>query len=82
MELIKETERNILLGNKFYYPKRGGACLSKCLATNDGVRIGSIACQKCKNCVDSNKDKGFIVCSEIESAVGLNSVAMKRRVHY
>lgn len=82
MELIKETERNILLGNKFYYPKRGGACLSRCLVVKNSTRIGSVACQKCVKCIESNTAEGFIICSEIEEAVGLDSVAFSRRVIY
>ena len=79
MQMTKESDRNVLVDGKFYYPVRGGACLSKCLNLKDGTRIGSVTCRDCINCVDSNTVEGYVICNEIETAVGEGSVALKTR---
>ena len=74
-----ERDRDIFVGDKFFFPIRGNACLSACLVMGSGMRIGSAACQKCVHLLEFNNDEQWLRCSRIEEALGEFSLPVIKR---
>ena len=52
---------------KYYFIVQGYSCLEPC-PINESIRIGSITCKKCNECIDKNKDgeyRDWIKCKHV-----------------
>ena len=59
---------------RYYFKTAGSGCLEKCPINSD-VRIGSVSCQECENCIDKsgiNEDCIWIKCKSINKIRSFN----------
>lgn len=79
MQSRRENDMNLFEGDKYFYLIRGSACLNKCRVLNDRTHIGSAHCRKCSSCLEHSVSENYIVCSQIDDALGKQSIAVVRR---
>ncbi len=54
---------------KYYYKfSEGGKCLEKCNVKRNH-KIGCVACDRCKYCIDRNNTEKWIICKKIKEAI-------------
>jgi hypothetical protein len=75
----KESDRDIFVGDKYFYPIRGTACLSACKVRGEGMRIGSFSCKNCEHILEHDDGENWIRCSRIEEALGEFSLPVINR---
>lgn len=56
--------------DKYYYDEYWGTCREECNIKQDGTMIGSATCKECEKCMDYDHVEGYIICTDIDSAVG------------
>ena len=76
---ISEKSRDVFVGDKFLYPVRGNACLTRCKVVNDGTRIGSQKCRGCEFMQNYSAEEKWITCSRIDEALGEFSLPVIKR---
>ncbi len=65
--LVRQSTFNI---DRYYYDVTDyDECLEECKKLDNGIMIGSVACQRCKYCVGFNSDFNWIKCKHIDKAV-------------
>jgi len=79
MQARRESDMNLFEGDKYFYPIRGLACLKLCRVKNDRTNIGSAHCRKCSSCLEHSASDNYIICSQIDDALGRQSIAVTRR---
>lgn len=79
MQARREFETDLFQGDKYFYPIRGLACLKLCRVMNDRTYIGSAHCRKCSSCSEHSASENYIVCSQIDDALGRQSIAVVGR---
>jgi hypothetical protein len=60
---------------RYYFKTTGDEidkeCTEACMVQNNGIMIGSIACQECQHCIDDDGhawDCSWIICAKIKEA--------------
>lgn len=66
---------NDLVADKYFFKTTGQEpneeCVEKCMVKNDGTFIGSVSCQSCRFCLNSDSTYNgctWIVCEKINEA--------------
>lgn len=72
---------DVNMNERYYFKTRGQEpyveCIEICMFRNNGICIGSAACQKCEHHLENNLDKwdciSWIKCQKIKEAVVKNT---------
>ena len=72
-----DNNKSLNPSEKYYFNTRGSEpdinCIERCMVRDNGIMIGSAACQKCEHHIENNISEWFaptwIKCAKIQEAV-------------